>query len=49
MWLALFLESLHMLSESARYPSVGSATLPHKVGPNEDVRDLSREDCDALI
>ena len=28
---------------------VGSETLPHKVGPNEDVRDLSGEDCDTLI
>ena len=26
---------------------VGSETLPHKVGPNEDVRDLSGGDCDA--
>ena len=29
--------------------SVGSEKLPHKVGPNEDFRDLSRGDCDALI
>ena len=28
---------------------VGSETLPHKVGPNEDVRDLSGGDCDAPI
>jgi len=26
---------------------VGSETLPHKVGPNEDIRDLSRGDCDS--
>ena len=26
---------------------MGSETLPHKVGPNEDVRDLSGGDCDA--
>ena len=30
-------------------PRVGSETLPHKVDPNEDVRDLSGGDCDALI
>ena len=28
---------------------VGSEILPHKVGPNEDVRDLSEGDCDAQI
>ena len=28
---------------------VGSEILPHKVGPNEDVRDLRGGDCDALI
>ena len=28
---------------------VGSEILPHKVGPNEDVKDLSGGDCDALI
>ena len=28
---------------------VGSETLPHKVDPNEDVRDLSGGDCDAPI
>ena len=28
---------------------MGSETLPHKVGPNEDVRDLSGGDCDAPI
>ena len=49
MWLALFLGSLHMVSEPARYSRVGSETLPHKVGPNEDVRDLSGGDCDAPI
>ena len=26
---------------------MGLATLPHKVGPNENVRDLSGGDCDA--
>ena len=30
-------------------PRVGSKKLPHKVDPNEDVRDLSGGDCDALI
>ena len=30
-------------------PRVGLKTLPHKVDPNEDVRDLSGGDCDALI
>ena len=39
MWLALFLRSLYMVSE----------TLPHKVGPNEDVKDLSGGDCNAPI
>ena len=28
---------------------MGSETLPHKVGPNEDVKDLSEGDCDAPI
>ena len=28
---------------------VGSKKLPHKVGPNEDFRDLSGGDCDAPI
>ena len=28
---------------------VGSETLPHKVGPKEDVRDLSGGDCDTSI
>ena len=28
---------------------VGSETLPHKVGPNEDVTDLSGGDYDTLI
>ena len=28
---------------------MGSETLPHKVGPNEDVRDLSGGDCDTPI
>ena len=28
---------------------MGSEKLPHKVGPNKDVRDLSGGDCDALI
>ena len=49
MWLALFLGSLQMISELARKSRVGSETLPYKVGPNDDVRDLSGEDCDALI
>ena len=30
-------------------PRVGLKTLPYKVGPNEDVRDLSGGDCDAPI
>ena len=49
MWLALFLESLHMVSEPAQKPHVSSETLLHKVGPNEDVRDLSEADCDVSI
>ena len=49
MWLALFLGSLHMVSEPARYSRVGLETLSHKVGPNEDVRDLSGGDCDTPI
>ena len=28
---------------------MGSETLPHIVGPNEDVRDLSGGDCDVPI
>ena len=28
---------------------MGLETLTHKVGPNEDIRDLSGEDCDAPI
>ena len=28
---------------------MGSKTLPHKMGLNEDVRDLSEGDCDAPI
>ena len=28
---------------------MGSKTLPHKVSPNENVRDLSEGDCDAPI
>ena len=39
MRLALFLGLLYMVSE----------TLSHKVGPNEDVKDLSGGDCDAPI
>ena len=49
MWLALFLGSLHMVSEPSSVIPVGSETLPHKVGPNEDVRDLSGGDCDTPI
>ena len=49
MWLALFLGSLHIVSEPTQQSRVGSEILPHKVGPNEDVRDLSGGDCDALI
>ena len=49
MWLALFLGSLHMVSERAQKSRVGSKTLQHKVDPNEDVRDLSGGDCDTLI
>ena len=49
MWLALFLKSLHMISELARQSCVGSETLPHNVDPNEDVRDLSGGDCEAPI
>ena len=49
MWLVLFLGSLHMVSEPGRGPYLGSETLPHKMGLNEDVRDLSGGDCDATI
>ena len=49
MWLRLFFGSLHMVLELAQLPHVGLETLSHKVGPNEDVRDLSGGDCDALI
>ena len=51
MWLALFLGSLHMVSEPGFDPGtcVGSETLPHKVDPNEEVRDLSGGDCDTPI
>ena len=28
---------------------MGPETLPHKMGPNEDIRDLSGGDCDAPI
>ena len=49
MWLALFLGSLHMVSELARSFRVGLETLPHKVGPNEDVGNLSGGDCDTPI
>ena len=49
MWLALFLRSLQMVLEPVRESHVGSETLPHKVGPNEDIRDLSGGDCDTPI
>ena len=49
MWVAPFLGSLHMESELTRQPCVGLETLPHKVGPNKDIKDLSEEDCDAPI
>ena len=49
MSLAFFLESLHIVSEPAWNLHVGSKTLPHKMGPNEDVSDLSGGDCDAPI
>ena len=49
MWLAFFLESLHIVSEPAWKFRVGSKTLPHKMGHNEDVSDLSGGDCDAPI
>ena len=38
-----------MVSEPAQKPHVGSETLLYKVGPNEDVRDLSEADCDVSI
>ena len=49
MWLALFLESLHIVSEPAWKFRVGSETIPYKMGPNEDVSDLSRGYCEAPI
>ena len=38
-----------MESELTRQPCVGLETLPHKVGPNEDVKDLNGGDYDAPI
>ena len=35
------------LSNGNLWRSLG--TLPHKVGPKENIRDLSGGDCDALI
>ena len=49
MWLALFLRSLHMISEPTWESRVGSETISHKVGPNKNVRDLSGGDYDAPI
>ena len=49
MWLALFLRLLHMVSEQAQKSRVDSETLPHKVDPNEDVRDLSGGDYETTI
>ena len=49
MWLALFLGSLHTVSVPTRKPRVDSETLPHKMGPNEDVRDLRGGDYDDPI
>ena len=49
MWLALFLGSLHYGIRAGPIIRVGSEKLPHKVGPNEDVRDLSVGDCNTPI
>ena len=49
MWLALFLGLLHMVSSQPDNSHVGSETLPHEVGPNEEIRDLSGGDCNAPI
>ena len=49
MWLALFLGSLYMVSEPAQQSRVGLETLLHKVGSNEDVKDLSGGDYDIPI
>ena len=49
MWLTLFLELLLMVLEPAQKSHVGSETLLHKVGSNEDASDLSRGNCDAPI
>ena len=49
MWLAFFLGSLHIVSDPGWKFRVGSETLPHKMGANEDVRDLRGGDCDAPI
>ena len=49
MWLAILVGLVHMITEPARKSRVGSETLPHKVRPNEDVRDLSGGDCDTPI
>ena len=43
LYLALVMES----GVNMNSPRVGSETLLHKVGLNEDVRDLSGGDCDA--
>ena len=45
LYLALVMES----GVNMNSPRVGSETLLHKVGLNEDVRDLSGGDYDALI
>ena len=41
MWLALFLESLRIVSESTRKFRLGLEKLPYNLGLNEDVSDLS--------
>ena len=38
-----------MILEPTQQPHVGSETLLHIVGPNEDVRNLSGGDCDTPI
>ena len=49
MWLALFPWVVTYGIRAGPVTRVGSETLLHKVGSNEDVRDLSEGDCDAQI
>ena len=48
MWLAHFLELLQVVLELAQQLFVGLEILPHIVGPNEYIKDLSGVVCDTL-